>query len=428
MQLLLLLVAGVGLTYFGIACRRCDLFTLAFVSTCVYFLPGFFGTVLDGAGAGVRVPVEPQTYAVMLAVLAAILAGAWCCDPQFAGPMVERTVASDPTATHVAALLAVAGLVCAMYTGGAGLFSASKVDVMAVTSRWFLLLAFGASLSLALAFLHRQWTLFALSGVMLLFTVFVGFRSACAMAAIAVFLVHFHRQGPQRLAVRNRTSLALIGVVSLFFFAYKLVYKLIKLGEFDLVAESLSDPEFYLEAVVASEPFGTQMVLNEVLRTGFQTDAAYILESVAAQFTLFSGELGVEFVSFNELFQPKLFADADFGMAANIWAQMLAAGGWPLFLLFLAGYVASLRIGSLWLDSGRLTTRAAVAVGAAYWAFYIHRNDLGYELSLLKRVLLVWLAVVLVSEAAHRLGRQAAPRRLHDRSIRRAYVPHGTTP
>jgi hypothetical protein len=34
---------------------------------------------------------------------------------------------------------------------------------------------------------------------------------------------------------------------------------------------------------------------------------------------------------------------------------------------------------------------AGAALGGAYWAFYIHRNTLAYQVTLEKRVLLFWL-------------------------------------
>lgn len=409
MPLLLLLVAGCGLCYFGMAHRRCDLFTLAFVSSCVYFLPGFIGSVPNGAFRDSRVPLEAETYAVMLTVLTAILAGAWCWDPARSVRGAPERASADPAASWVALAAALASLVQAIRVGGAALLSASKVEVMAVTSRWFLLLAFAASFALLLSWMQRQWAVCCLAGLLLLFTVFVGFRSNCALALIAAFLVHLHRQGAQRLFIRNRRSMLWISGIAMFFFAYKFVYTMVKLGRFDLVLQSLSDPAFYLDSIIESEPFATQMILNEVLRSGFQTDWHYIVESVVAQFTLFSGEFGLQFVGFNELFQPRLFAEVEYGLAANIWAQMLAAGGWPLFLGFLLAFVVSLRLGSLWLDSTTITTRAALALGGAYWAFYIHRNDLGYELGLLRRVVLVWLMIAVLTQALryfHSTGRR----------------------
>jgi hypothetical protein len=128
----------------------------------------------------------------------------------------------------------------------------------------------------------------------------------------------------------------------------------------------------------------------------------YIFYSVVGQFTLFSGEAGLVFRSFNGYFQPALFPDVEWGMANNIWAQMIAAGGWPLFLAFLAGFVCTLRLAARRMATARATNRCGVALATAYWGFYIHRNDLGYELSELKRVLLVWIVVAIVSS----LGKQ----------------------
>jgi hypothetical protein len=41
--------------------------------------------------------------------------------------------------------------------------------------------------------------------------------------------------------------------------------------------------------------------------------------------------------------------------------------------------------------------KGGVALFFSYWAFYIHRNDIGFQITLEKRVLLVWLFCLLVS-------------------------------
>jgi hypothetical protein len=219
---------------------------------------------------------------------------------------------------------------------------------------------------------------------------------------MAILLVHFQRQGTQRLISRNLPALLFVLGTGAMFIIYKCLYILVKMGDFGRVHELLTNPDFYLDAVIGSEPFTTQMVLNECLRTDFQTEMGYIFVSILSQLTLFSAELGFSNESFNDLFQPQLFPEVEFGLAANIWAQMLTAGGWPLFLGFLAFFVWTLRLGSSWMSARGVTARSGVALAAAYWAFYIHRNDLGYELSLLKRVLIVWGIVAIVSETIAR--------------------------
>lgn len=409
MQTLFFASAIAGAAYFLFSHRRVDLFTLAFVSSCVYFLPGFFGAVPYGASHSSTVPLENETWLVMAAVLAAISLGAWMFEPHVSHESRRVRSIADPVASQVSLILAAIGLTMTLRSDEGDLFSADKVEVLSAVSRWFYVYAISASLAVVLAFLHRQWwTLLAAAGL-LLFSVYVGFRSHFAMTVIAVFLMHFHAQGRQRFLARNQVAAVLALAAAVFFFSYKFVYRMVKLGEFDVVVERLVDPQFHLQAIADSEPFATQMILNEILRSRFETDAAYIAEGLAAQMVLFSERFGLEAIAFNDLFQPALFPDVDWGMAGNIWAQMLAAGGWPLFLGFLAVFIVSLRAGSRWLETSRLNTRAMFAVAGAYWAFYIHRNDIGYQVILEKRVLLSWLIVVFASEVVHRLGFRASP-------------------
>jgi len=404
MQTLFFATAICGAAYFLLSHRRVDLFSLAFASSCVYFLPGFCGAVPYGDGGDSTVPLESETFLVMSAVLAAISIGAWLFEPH-GGHATSRTRSvADPVAAQVALIAAVIGLVLTLRSDEGDLFSADKVEVLSAVSRWFYIYAVSASLSVVLAYLHRQWWTMLMAATLLLFSVYVGFRSHFAMTVIAVFLVHFQSQGTQRFLARNQVATVLALTAAMFFFSYKFVYRMVKLGEYDVVVERFVDPQFHLQAIVDSEPFATQMILNEILRSRFETDGAYIVEGLAAQSILFSERFGLEAVAFNDLFQPVLFPDIDWGMAGNIWAQMLAAGGWPLFLGFLALFVLSLRTGSRWLETSGLTTRALMALGGSYWAFYIHRNDIGYQVILEKRVLLSWLIIVLACEVVHRLG------------------------
>jgi hypothetical protein len=397
MQLLFLIVAGVGAGYMLTAQRRCDVFALAFAGACVYFLPGFFGSVPGGFRDELPVPIEAETYAIMTTVLGAILFGAWSWDVGGSQKLKEEPIRIDGLSSSTALMLSVASLFFALWIGGPRLLSAYKEDVLDGASRFFMLTGVGAALSAALAFAQRRWTVLFLATGVLLFTVYVGHRSYFVMAIIAIFLLHLQRQGPQRLYIRNFTAIIAAAGLVMSVFVYKCLYVLVKLGDYSEVFSRLTDSDFYLDAVISSEPFTTQLVLNEVVHTGFETDMDYIFYSVVGQFTLFSGEAGLVFRSFNGYFQPVLFPDVEWGMANNIWAQMIAAGGWPLFLAFLGGFVWTLRLAARRMATARATSRCGVALATAYWGFYIHRNDLGYELSELKRVLLVWVVVAIVS-------------------------------
>lgn len=410
-----LTIVAAGGMYFLLSHRRFDAFSLAFFSAGIYFLPGLLGSVRDPA-SDVPVPIESGTYLVMAAVLAAIAAGGFLFGSDDRHAPIGASV-TDRQGAYVALAMAFGSLAMALYLDGNIYFSAEKQDVLDGMSRWYRLHCLVSALAAVMAFAHRQWAPFCLAAALLLFNVYVGFRVTSAITLLAIFLVHFHRQGPHRFLRDNRKAVVVAAAAGVFFFAYKAVYTLVKLGEYEIVNEKLKEPEFYLSTVMDSEPFVTQCILNEVVRTEFQTDGGYILTGVAAQFMFFGNELGIELTSFNDLFQPVLFGDIPFGLAGNVWAEMLAAGGWPLLGCFLLAFVVMLRLMSRWLCASHTSTRVWIALSAAYFAFYMHRTDIGFQLTLQKRLLACWFVVVFVSEVLHQLaGRRRSPRAVALRS------------
>lgn len=263
---------------------------------------------------------------------------------------------------------------------------------------------FGSSIAAVIAFQQRQWWTLAAAFALLAFSVYVGFRAACALTVIALFMLYLANGQRQRFVLARLRIVTLGLSCAGFFFVYKLIYRLVKAGRFDLVSERIGDPDFYVTAILGSEPFGIQSILNEVVRTDFQTGMGYIARGILAQFAVFGSDLGIATTSFNGLYQPVLFPDANYGMGDNIWAQMIAAGGWPLLVAFLVVFVAVLAVGSRWLAASNQCTRAAIALGFSYWAFYIHRNDIAYELTLLRRVFFIWVVCVIAASVIYRLS------------------------
>ena len=74
MNIVFSIIALIGVLYFLVKKRQFDFFSLAFFSSLVYFLPGFFGIVQHQAGSG-KYPVEiiTETYLVMILVMSSIV-------------------------------------------------------------------------------------------------------------------------------------------------------------------------------------------------------------------------------------------------------------------------------------------------------------------------------------------------------------------
>lgn len=392
MQFTFVAVAACGLAYFVLVKRTFDLFALAFVSALVYFLPGFFGYALyPGSFLSEPVLLAPGTYRVMIAVLAAIWLGAFLFD-RIERPDLSRVALADAAlATSVILALAALGFLMALLTTGRYLLSPDKATMMPELNRWHLVWVVGAALTMVCAYAERRRLLFWGGALLIAVDVFIGFRSNFAMAMLGVMVLWLGAAGAQRL-LRHSLPQLLIGLgLGAVVFIYKFLYVAVKLGNVTGIVERVTDSEFYLSAITYSEPFSTQAILDAVVRSDLQVGMSHFA-SLLYRLVFFAPALGAESVAFNDLFQPVLFPQAKFGMASNIWAEMLSSGGWPLLSGFLVLFVVVLGLGSWLLGAGDPHLRGYVALAGSYWAFYVHRNDLVYQIDLERRVLAIFLA------------------------------------
>ena len=396
LQMIFFAVAIAGSAYFVVRRRKFDFFTIGFASALVYFLPGFFGFVRSSRDFALPEPLHPETYLVFLAVLLSVLVGAMIFDHLLANDaaVTKRHVPVEFT-TEMALGLAVFGLFATLITSGSDLFSAQKADVMEATGRWHILFRFGAIYMLAFATLRRQSALATAGILLLLFDLYIGFRIGVVIGVLAAATIVLHSRGAQSLIRSERRTIVAGVLLVAVVFIYKRIYTVVKLGLWDTVVARLTDPEILFLALMTSEPFGTQSVLNEVIRTGFHTGPAH-LSSVASLLVPFSNMLGAEVTSFNSLFQERLFGGVvRGGMAANIWAQMYAIGGWLGLGIGIPVFVGLLGIGSWLLNTSKGAIVVLVAVAFTFLAFYIHRNDVLFMLVLLRRTLMVWFVLVI---------------------------------
>lgn len=396
MQLLFIVVAVATGLFFLLKRRPFDYFSLAYFSAVVYFLPGFFGvTSFHTEGDWSENPIHPEAYAIMIAVLISIACAAWLAPAAPAGPKGGRPDSMDEWVVNVLLAIACVGLAGMLATSGRGLFSEDKSEVLAGLGRWYILFYTAATLGLPIATFSRRYVVAAVFLAMLLFDLFIGFRSALSIAVLATLTLLLHRRGPRRLIVANWKVYLAGAAFGFAMFGYKEIAFAVKAGMWDQVVAALSMPESYLWAITHSEPFLVQQTLNEVVTHRFETSPAHIYSAIY-QLILFAPEMGAQGVSFNSVFQPVLFPEIDYGIASSIWAQMWSAGGWPLLVVFLIFFNLVLAAGNATLRIHSIGVRTGLAPVFAYWAFYIHRNDLAYALALEKRHLLMLLVVVLL--------------------------------
>jgi hypothetical protein len=411
-QALFIAVAVLGTLLFMLTRRRFDYFSLAYFSSLIYFMPGFVGsTSYSISGRWEESPLHPEAFAIMIFVMLSIV-------------MAERLAHFSPGLVNwririrglsllgpILSLAAVAGLTGLLLTSGRTVFETDKALVLDSLGRWHILYYCAATLGLAMAYELRQRMLFVLFLAMLGFDLFIGFRSALAVALLSVLILLLSAQKEQRLSAMNwRIALGIL-MFGILMFGYAHLAFAVKSRMWDLAWNTLADPDAFLFFFIRSEPFIVQQTLNEVVTNRFHTNFDHIA-SALYQFMLFAPELGANTVSFNSVFQPALFPEVDYGLASNIWAQMWSAGGWPLLIVFSMLFNIVLAIGNTFLRSPSPILRAGLAPVFCYWAFYIHRNDLGYILNLEKRHVLLLLGAIAVASLV-RAATRIVPHRQH---------------
>jgi len=82
---------------------------------------------------------------------------------------------------------------------------------------------------------------------------------------------------------------------------------------------------------------------------------------------------------------------------------MWSAGGWLFLGLFIIVFITSIYLANKTLDSNRVIVRAGLASVFVYWVFYIHRNDLSYQVNIDKRLLIVLFVCLVMSMLTYAL-------------------------
>ena len=414
MQSVFVIIALSGTAYFLFAKRRFDFLSIGYISAVVYFVPAFTGEVIypmeNSYIVGVPVPIHPETYLIMCLVLASIggVGLAFDLAPTTDGP--AWSVKNEPALAVYATLYTFVGLLMTWAIVGAEVMtSPDKNLILEEFTRWSILWSTGSTLAFVLAVEQRRYWLVVIACIPLGVEIYAGFRGSTALAAIVATTLWLNRRGECRVAIKYWKAAIAGCFAAAFLFVYKLFFSAVKEEDWGLAWELLQNPDVYYAALFYSEPFFTQSILNEVVREDFQVGLGHFSNVVNA-FVLFAPELGLDTVGFNDRVQSQLFPNmVNSGIAANIWAEVYSAGGWLLLVPFIGFFSFSLAYGTYCIRSSSSVVRGFLATGFCYLAFLIHRNDLLFQITLEKRILLFFLLCWLSAKVWWRFSSSTNP-------------------
>ena len=379
--------------------RYFDFCTISFIGFSFYFLPGFFGEVSYLSNSGwVYKSIHPLTYIVMISIVIGVTLVAVFSDLFYRPSMIQKNSFSQGKLRlylNALVFLSAASLVMAILTSSGSIFNPDKSGVMTTLNRWHILFATASTIGLPVSMMskHKGRTIVFL--IFLLIDAYIGFRSPLVISVLSSIVVVLYGRRI-RLFTLYKYGLGFLLFV-LLLFLYKYLGFVLKSGMWDLVSERLLSLDTYSNMIMMSEPFVILNTLNTVVILDYQTDAKHIYSSIYS-LILFAPELGAEIQSFNDYFQADLFPEVDYGMASNIWAQFLSGLGLLGLILIILIYCLILFLSNYALRKGSYMNLSLASPIYVYFAFYIHRNDLGYALTLSKRLFLKCVFLVLLAE------------------------------
>jgi hypothetical protein len=394
MQSLFFVLAVYGSYFFAVRRGQFDFVSVAFFSQLIYFMPGFYGYVINPYYPSTipSIPVFTETFTVWNIALAATILSGTLYRPEkgTTWPDIKTSNAFDFSLIFVI----VFSFSIEMYLGGGAFLSANKFEALESATRFSLLFGSASQIGLFAFAIQGKFKklIIPLAGVSLL--LYAGFRNDFALATIAAATFVARRNGVWIFA-KPRFFVPLIAFI-LFIFLYKgflVSYRGDRWADF----YASLDPDTFLQtSLLTSEPFLTQSILNDTLIRNLSLPPASIFYSLFAAIPLISPLVGTDLLPAQFDFQEQLFPNLHYGVASNIYAYFYATLGWIGIVLFILAHCLLLISVSRWLGSVKsATARLGLMSVGAYLAFFIHRNDLTNALLQMNRPL-VTLAVIWV--------------------------------
>ncbi len=402
--------------------KRIDPMLLGFVGCMFYFAPALSGHIEFRETNTVYIAdVASGAYGVLIVVILVMIAAAWLVDRIAAGPALTLRTRYVP---HVLLGMTLCAAVISAFTVGGAYFCVKQAMLLSI-DHWYYIAAYSAPLCLATAVAERAWSVAIVAAAVLLLDSFIGFRAGPAIACMATAMIY----GERVLSVgwKSLIGLAVATLVgSLLFVGVREVMIQAKYPLAALCVASAPEavsipaapealprtqagqpiaeaprppPSLNLWLVMMAEPSLIQATLNEVVRQRLTVGGDHLIQqaktAVPGAWLIFGIDVKAA-VNFNLLSQPILFPSIVSGMASNPWAQAYATGGLPVVALFALGYTTGLGVLTMLFRMTHGALQAMVAVLAAWWGFYSHRNDLMTEVGIMKMVLYAAAAALII--------------------------------
>lgn len=396
LELMYFLFSLLGFSYFLFKKRFFDFYTIAFFSQQIYFLPLMVQFFVDSKN--MIYPVYFQVYIVAILIVISIILGAFLLDKKKNTGSHKTLLTGIEYHAFFSTLIALLSFIFCYIKIGNVLFLSEKEEILNAIDHMYVLWSTASLYGLAVSYYYNNKKLFLINVFLILITVYIGFRSFAAIAFLTWLLIFFIKKGEKVSLLRDYLFVNVFSIlIGLIFFIYKGVYIAIKYKDYEMAWNNITDVNYLMQVVfLNSEPFAIQRILSDVMQYNFFIGIDNF-KRIILTFLIFGNQTGIDTKTFNGYFQSYLYGEVGYGMGDNIWAHVYSSGGWLLLIIFIFIFSISLFISSSKIYKNNSSFTPLLAVLFCYWAFYLHRNDLFYQLGLEKRILIVFFCISIIS-------------------------------
>jgi hypothetical protein len=277
------------------------------------------------------------------------------------------------------------------------IYLADKSEVLEATNRGHLLFyttcSIGAVYS-AWCGWSRERANLLLSFAGLLFILYIGHRSALAIALLAASYVVLRNRSVRQIPIRYIVfgSVAFVSLA-----IYKSIYVWMKAGLYDRALEDLMSAQL-ASLLVGLEPFLIFLHLDYVVSNDFSLECSNLWLIPVAIIPFSDLYIDAQSCTFTDQIHPVFFSQFSGGVGANIWAEFFALFGYagiPL-LVFVVSCVALL-IEKVIRQIDSPVIKAALVISMMHFTFYIQRKELFGAFISAKRVIIAALIIYLLA-------------------------------
>ena len=348
-------------------------------------MPGFFGYVrepilLNGKIIQTNDPILNETYLIMIVVAVMILFFAILYDNFFSEFKSEIFLFNKEIkeSIYIPLVLFIISFITVLFTFyqmGDSLFK-SKGNAWGELGVLHIFWRVSVSLLFVISVINKKKILLFYSFVLLILFFLMGSRSVIALSILAVILYKFNKKGKNPLfRIVKLLPLLLITIFGLTMFIGKRIYGGFQTNRLTGVFEALFNKDIYLESIVTSEPFSTQMILNTVVKFDYYIGIEH-LRDLPLQLMIVPSFFGADSAGFSNTFKDTFYGFVNYGLAYNIWAEAYAVGKWPVLIIVILIYCMVLLLLNTLMKVKDKYIKSLVLIMGVYWAFYIHRNSM----------------------------------------------------